>query len=77
MIKVKQLTEIQKDSLIGQTFDGTQFFNPILDADGNWFISITEYNYLTLVRANELGVISWWFTLPEIDFNPVIIELSL
>jgi hypothetical protein len=74
MIKVKKLTEAQKNSLIGQTFDGTQFFNPVLDADGNWFISIEEYNYLTLVRANELGVISWWFTLPEIDFNPVIVN---
>lgn len=75
MIKVKQLTEIQKDSLVNQTYDGLQFFNPISDADGNWIISITEYNYLTLVRANEIGVVSWWFTLPEIDFNPVIINL--
>ena len=74
MFKVKQLTESQKDQLVGQTFDGIQFFNPILDANENWFISIEEYNYLTLVRANELGVISWWFTLPEIDYNPVIIE---
>lgn len=75
MIKVKQLTETQKDSLVGQTYDGLQFFNPVLDADGNWIISITEYNYLTLVRASEIGVISWWFTLPEIDFNPVTINL--
>jgi hypothetical protein len=75
MIKVKQLTEIQKDSLVNQTYDGLQFFNPILDADGNWIISITEYNYLTLVRANEIGVVSWWFTLPEIDFNPVTVNL--
>ena len=72
MIKVKELTELQKDLLIGQTFDNVQFFNPVLDADGKWFISIEEYNYLTLVRANEIGVISWWFTLPEIDYNPII-----
>jgi hypothetical protein len=75
MIKVKQLTLEQKNILIGQTFDGVQFFNPTLDADGNWFISIEEYNYLTLVRASEIGVISWWFTLPEIDYNPIITEL--
>jgi hypothetical protein len=74
MIKVRQLTTLQKDALIGQTFDNVQFFNPVLDADGNWFISIEEYNYLTLVRANELGVISWWFTLPEIDYNPIVRE---
>jgi hypothetical protein len=74
MIKVRQLTTEQKDALIGQTYDNVQFFNPVLDADGNWFISNEEYNYLTLVRANEIGVISWWFTLPEIDYNPVITE---
>jgi len=77
MIKVKQITQTQKQSLVNQTYDGLQFFNPTLDADGNWFISIEEYNYLTLVRANEIGVISWWFTLPEIDYNPVIPELPL
>ena len=59
MIKVKELTELQKDLLIGQTFDNVQFFNPVLDADGKWFISIEEYNYLTLVRANEIGVINF------------------
>lgn len=74
MIKVKQLIEAQKNALVGQTYDNVQFFNPVLDADGNWFISNEEYNYLTLVRANEIGVISWWFTLPEIDYNPVIRE---
>jgi hypothetical protein len=74
-MEVYELTIAQKDSLIGQTFDNVQFFNPVLDADGKWFISITEYNYLTLVRANELGVISWWFTLPLIPYNPVISEL--
>lgn len=71
---VKKLTIEQKDPLVGQTYDGIQFFNPTLDADGNWFISIEEYNYLTLVRANEIGVISWWFTLPEINYNPIVRE---
>jgi len=76
-MNVYKLTEAQKNQLVGQTFDNVQFFNPVLDADGNWFISIEEYNYLTLVRANELGVISWWFTLPLIPYNPVISELPL
>jgi hypothetical protein len=76
-MEVYELTIAQKDSLIGQTFDNVQFFNPVLDADGKWFISITEYNYLTLVRANELGVISWWFDLPLIPYNPVITEIHL
>ena len=74
MIKVKQLTEAQKNALVGQTYDGVQFMNPPLDTDGNWYISIEVYNAITLVRANEIGVISWWFTLPEIDYNPVVTE---
>ena len=77
MIQVRQLTQEQKDQLIGQTYDGVQFFNPTLDADGTWFISNEEYNHLTLVRANEIGVISWLLTLPEIDYNPVITEFPL
>ena len=74
---VRKLTIQQKNALINQTFDSIQFFNPTIDADGEWFISNEEYNYLTLVRANEIGVISWWFTLPEIDYNPVITEFPI
>jgi hypothetical protein len=35
---VRLLTEEQKDQLIGQTYDGVQYFNPTMDAEGNWFI---------------------------------------
>lgn len=73
-MKVRKLTEEQKNLLVGQTFDTIQYFNPVLDAAGNWFISNEEFNYLTLVRANEIGVVSWWFTLPEIDYNPIIVD---
>jgi hypothetical protein len=76
-MNVYKLTIEQKDTLIGETYDNVQFFNPTLDADGEWFISIEEYNYFTLVRANELGVISWWFTLPLIPYNPIVIEMPL
>ncbi len=74
MIKVKQLTEAQKNALVGQTYDGVQFMNPPQDANGNWYLSQEVYNAITLVRANEIGVISWWLTLPEIDFNPVVLD---
>ena len=76
-MNVYKLTVEQKNPLVGQTYDGVQFFNPILDADANWIISVEEYNYVTLVRANELGIISWWFTLPEIDYNPVVTEMPI
>jgi len=74
-MKVKELTEVQKNALVGETYDGVQVMNPPQDADGKWYISLELYNAITLVRANELGVISWWFTLPEIDYNPVILEI--
>jgi len=33
------LTTEQKDSLIGQTYDGECYFNPIQDMNDNWVIS--------------------------------------
>lgn len=65
-MKVRQLTTEQKEQLLGQTWDGIQFFNPQLDANGNWFISNEEVNGCT--------TIAWLSTLPEIDYNPVIVE---
>ena len=68
-MKVRQLIIEQKDQLIGQTFDGIQFFNPTLDADGNWFISNEEVNGCTHEGVNE-----WIHELEEIDHNPIINE---
>ena len=39
---VRLLTEEQKDQLVGQTYDGVQYFNPTLDAEGNWFELTTK-----------------------------------
>lgn len=70
-MEVYKLNEEQKDILIGQTYDGVQYFNPTLDADGNWFISVEEFNFLTSERAQGLNVLEWWNILPLIDFKPV------
>lgn len=70
-MKVRQLTIEQKDQLVGQTYDGVQYFNPTLDANGNWFISIEEVNGCT----HENGAFVWIHDLPEIDYNPVITQL--
>jgi hypothetical protein len=69
---VRQLTVEQKDQLIGQTYDGVQFFNPTLDADGTWFISNEEVAQTTNEEVTE-----WIHDLPEIDYNPVVSELPL
>jgi hypothetical protein len=69
-MKVRQLTEIQKDLISGQTYDGAQFFNPIQDADGNWIISNEEVN-----QCQNQEFTTWITTLSEIDYNPVVIDL--
>ena len=69
-MKVRQLTEEQKDLLVGQTWDGVQYFNPTQDADGNWFISNEEFFNCTT------GIMIGW-NLPEIDYNPVIVNLPV
>jgi len=70
---VRQLTNEQKDALVGQTYDGVQFFNPTLDINGNWFISNEEINNCT----HQNGSFEWIHNLPEIPHNPVVSELPM
>jgi len=69
---VYKLTIEQKDQLVGQTWNGTAFFNPTLDADGNWFISAEEVNGCT-----HEGSVDWIHDLPQIPHNPVVSELPM
>ena len=49
------ITTEQKDILVGQTYDGVCFFNPIQDLNDNWVISEQEYYYcLGLWYLDEL-----------------------
>jgi len=68
-MKVRQLTLEQKDILVGQKWNNEAFFNPTLDANGNWFISNEEVNGCT-----HEGVTEWIHTLEEINHNPIINE---
>lgn len=72
MENVYKLTEEQKDLLVGQTWDGVQYFNPTQDADGNWCISEEEVNGCT-----HGGVTEWIHDLPMIAYNPGVSELPL
>jgi hypothetical protein len=72
-MKVRQLTTEQKDQLVGQTYDGVQYFNPTQDADGNWFISNEEVNNCT----HENGAFEWIHDLPEIEHNPIVVDFPL
>ena len=49
------LTQQQRDLLIGKTYDGVCYFNPILDLNDNFVISEIEYYYcLGLWYLDEL-----------------------
>lgn len=49
------ITELQKDILIGKTYDSVCYFNPIQDLNDNWIISEQEYYYcLGLWYLDEL-----------------------
>jgi len=70
-MKVRQLTVEQKDLLNGQKWNNGSYFNPTLDADGNWFISNEEVN------GCEKQEFAWVKELTEIDYNPVVTEFPI
>ena len=72
-MNVYKLTTEQKELLIGQKWDGEQYFNPVLDVDGNWFISIKEVNGCT----HENGAFEWIHDLPLIPYNPIILNYPI
>jgi hypothetical protein len=59
------LTTEQKDQLVGQTYDGVCFYNPIQDLNDNWIISEEEINQSDLAWLKEL-------TLEEFQPKPVV-----
>jgi hypothetical protein len=65
-MQVVKITEQQKDLLIGQTWDGLTFFNPIQDAENQWFVSIEEMN------GCDKPEFQWLKSCELIEYNPVI-----
>lgn len=72
-VPVLLLTEEQKDQLVGKKCSDEGYFNPTLDADGNWFIS-TEERDTFLENILDKSLLFIW-NLPEIDHNPLITEI--
>jgi len=60
------LTIEQKDLLVEQLFAPDSYFNPVQDADNNWFISIEEIDQC----VNEQFM--WVKDLLLIPYNPKI-----
>ena len=63
MILVAELTEVQKDELVGQIYAPDSYFNPIQDINGTWIISLQEV---------EQCSIQWVKELPLIEYLPVV-----
>ena len=64
MIQVGLLTEIQKDSLVGQLYDEDSYFNPIQDISDQWIISVEEMDFCVNPEFQ------WVKDLPLIDYKP-------
>lgn len=63
---VAQLTQEQAEQLKGKEVVKDNYFNPILDADGNYIISLEEV---------EQSDIKWVKDLPQIEYKPIVTEL--
>jgi hypothetical protein len=69
-MKVKLLTAEQKDLLLGVEIANSHFYNPSVDANGDWFISTEECDQTT--NSNY----AWVKDLPEIDYTPIPFDLA-
>lgn len=66
-MKVAKLTQEQAEKLKGLEVVKDNYFNPILDADGNYIISLEEV---------EQSDIEWVKDLPQIEYKPIVTELK-
>lgn len=64
---VAQLTQEQAENLKGLEVVKDNYFNPILDANGNYIISLEEV---------EQSDIEWVKDLPQIEYKPIVTELK-
>ena len=70
-MQVVRITEQEKNSLIGQTWDDSQFFNPTLDADNEWFVSIKE------VYGCDKPEFKWLRQCELVIHNPIVVNFPI
>jgi hypothetical protein len=61
-MEVGLLTEVEKDSLVGQLYAPDSYFNPLQDNSDNWIISIEEMEQCVTPEFQ------WVKTLPLIEY---------
>lgn len=66
-MNVVLLTELEKESLVGQLVQPDWYFNPVLDCDDNWVISTQE------VDNSIYPEHQWIKSMPLIEWCPIVI----
>jgi hypothetical protein len=69
MILVGLLTIEQYEQIVGQMYAPDSYFNPILDADNKYIISIQEIEFCTVEEFQ------WVKQLPLIEYKPKVTEI--
>jgi hypothetical protein len=64
------LTIEQKDLIVGQQYTTDSYFNPILDLNDNWVISIEEMEYCTNVDYLWVKDLDLIIYEPKVQVNP-------
>jgi hypothetical protein len=59
------LTPEQKDSIQGQYYTESQFFNCVADIDGTWFLFLSTQDKETILNDPTWN---WILTLPEGEY---------
>lgn len=62
-----KLTIEQKDLLLGQFYAPSSLFNPVMDQNGDWFISSQEINGCVYSEFD------WVKNLPQMEYTPPVI----
>ena len=73
MVQVAQLTQTQKNELVGQTYTTDSYFNPIQDCNDIWIISSQEIEFCDNPQfqlVKELPLTDY-FKKPELMFPTI------
>lgn len=70
-MQVVRISIEQKDLLIGDKWNDEAFFNPTLDADNEWFVSIQE------VYGCDKPEFQWLRQCELVIHNPVVVDFSI
>jgi hypothetical protein len=70
-MQVVRISNEQKDLLIGEKWNDEAFFNPTLDADNEWFVSIQE------VYGCDKPEFKWLRQCELVIHNPIVVNFPI